>query len=34
MKKLSPNKNFIEAPTEGEGATCLWKMSMDAPKYI
>ena len=22
MKKLSPNKNFFEAPTEGEGATC------------
>ena len=22
MKKLSPDKNFYEAPTEGEGATC------------
>ena len=22
MKKLSPDKNFFEAPTEGEGATC------------
>ena len=22
MKKLSPEKNFYEAPTEGEGATC------------
>jgi len=22
MKKLSPEKNFFEAPTEGEGATC------------
>ena len=22
MKKLSPNKVFLEAPTEGEGATC------------
>ena len=22
MKKLSPNKIFFEAPTEGDGATC------------
>ena len=22
MQKLSPEKNFYEAPTEGEGATC------------
>ena len=22
MKKFSPNKIFLEAPTEGEGATC------------
>ena len=22
MQKLSPDKNFYEAPTEGEGATC------------